>query len=130
MDISGGAKNMMLLVTILCAGAAAILSAIVFNLPSLSSIKAFLLSFLVAFICGLALAAKEAAVKKGTSFFARLLAFVVTGAILTTAAQPYMNVWRETHGFWPVVFLLWLAWLAFVMLWLPLRAGGEKLEEQ
>jgi hypothetical protein len=119
---------MMFLVTILCAGAAATLSGIVFNLPSLSAIKAFLLSVLVVVICSLALATKEAAAKKGVSLLARWLAFFVAGAVLTPAAKPYMSVWHETHGFWHVVFLLWLGLLALMIVWLPLQAGEGKLE--
>jgi len=116
---------MMFLVTILCAGAAATLSAIVLNLHSMSSIKAFLLSILVVFICGLALAAKEAALKKGVSILARWLALFVTVTLLTPAFKPYISVWHETHGFWPVALLLWLALLALMMVWLPLQAGEE-----
>ncbi len=117
---------MMLLVGILCAAAAAALSAIVFNFSSLSSLKAFLLSVLVVFICGFALSAKEAAVKKGISPVAKWLTFVVAIAILSPAAQPYLSVWHETHGFWSVAFLLWLALLALIIVWLPLQAGQEQ----
>jgi hypothetical protein len=117
---------MMVLVTVLCAAAAATLSAIVLNFWSLSSIKAFLLSVLVMFICAFALPAKESAAKKGISPIARWLAFLVTIAILSPAVKPYLSVWQETHGFWSVTFLLWLALLALITVWLPLQAGQER----
>jgi hypothetical protein len=118
--------NMMLLVGILCAAAAATLSAIVFHFSSLSSLKAFLLSVLVVFICGFALYAKEAALKKGISPVAKWLTFVVAIAILSPAAKPYLSVWHETYGFWSVAFLLWLALLALITVWLPLQAGEQQ----
>lgn len=117
---------MMLLVAVLCAGAAATVSALVLNFSSLSSIKAFLLSLLVMFICAFALPVKEAAVKKGISPVAKWLTFVVAIAILSPAAKPYLSIWHSTHGFWPVTFLLWLALLALITVWLPVQAGEEK----
>jgi hypothetical protein len=118
---------MMLLVAILCAGSAATLSGVILNFPSLSGLQAFLLSVLVVFICGFALRAKEAAVKKGISPVARWLTAFLTVAVLSPAAKPYLTVWHNTYGFWPVVFLLWLALLAVITVWLPVQAGEEQL---
>lgn len=115
----------MLLVAILCAAAAAVLSTIVLNFSSLSSAKAFVLSLLVMFICAFALPAKEAALKKGISPVAKWLIWIVAIAILSPAAKPYLSLWQGTHGFWPVTFLLWLALLALITVWLPLQGGDE-----
>lgn len=90
--------------------------------------KAFLLSVLVVFICCLALAAKEAALKKGVSQVAKWVGWLVTVIVLSPAIKPYMGAWGDTHGFWPVVFLLWLALLALITVSLPLQSGEKPLQ--
>jgi len=115
----------MILMALLCAGAAATLAALILNISSLSSIKAFLLSILVVFLCGFALPAKEAALKKGISPAAKWLTWLVVVAILSQAAKPYVSLWPETHGFWPVTFLVWLALLGLMIVWLPIQAGED-----
>lgn len=114
---------MMILVALLCAAAAYTLAAIILNFSSLSSIKAFLLSMLVMFICAIALSAKEAALKKGMAPAAKWLIWIVTIAILAPAVKSYLGLWPETHGFWSVTFLGWLTLLALIIVWLPIQAG-------
>ena len=88
--------------------------------------KAFLLSVLVVFITGFALKAKEAALKHGVSKLAKLLGWLVAVGVLATAVKPYLSAWHDSQGFWPVVFLLWLALLALMIVWVPLQAGEER----
>jgi hypothetical protein len=114
---------MMFLVAVLCAGAAVTLCGIVLNFSALSSTKSFLLSVLVVFICSFALQARQAAARKGTSRLGTWLASFVSIFVLSPAAMPYLALWRAARGFWPVVFLLWLALLALVTISIPVEGG-------
>jgi len=121
---------MMIIVAIFCAGSAATITAIVLNYSTLSSLWAILLSFLVTILCGIAIAAKKAALTKGISNFARIGAVFVALTILTPAARPYLELWRGAHGFWSFVFLVWLGILAFTVVSIPVQAGEEPGDRQ
>lgn len=116
---------MMFLTTVLCAIAASILLGVVASYASIGPLWAFVASWLVAMLGGGALHAKQSAVSKGSATLGkRIGATFVTLLILGAAVEPFLKVWKESDGFWPVALLSWLALLAIMVLWVA-YGGGE-----
>src|SRR5437762_1393049 len=116
---------MMLLVTVLCAIGAVTLLVIVTAGSSWNGLVAFLTSWVAVMFTALALKAKESAVRRGVSVVGKAIATVIVLGVLGTAVSPYLEFWRGSTGLWTKAFLVWLAVLALMMVWVPLQGGEE-----
>ena len=111
---------------VLCFLASLVLVITVQNLSRTGLLLGVVISWLALCFGGAALYAKEKAVARGISGVGRLFATLVTVLVLGSAVPGAIQNWESAQGLPAKIFLLWLAIIGIMVLWIPLRAGEEK----
>lgn len=107
----------MLRVGVLCALGAAVVVAIVRYVAPFDLLVAFLVSWIAIALAGAAIMMRlESIHESGASSYARAGAGIVVLVILGLAVKPYLALCQEFSGFWENAFLLWLVYVALMLL--------------
>ena len=111
----------------LCVVAALIVSFIVQKRADLGSISAFLISWIAVMALAGALKLKENSQRGTAGFkFTKFLGLLCTFVVLYPGVTAFPQAWREAAGVASKAFLVWLAILAWMSLWVIFQAAEEK----
>lgn len=118
---------MMGIACFLCVVAALIVSYIVQKRTDLSSIAAFLSSWVAVMLMAGGLKLKEKS-DRGTALFkfTKIAGFLCVCVVLYPGMIAFPQDWREAAGFGSKAFLVWLALLALMSIWVIFHGGEEK----